>query len=141
MLADKKIIYMAPGPTGDFNRDGRLDMFLPNWWPESRSLLLANETPSGHWLDVAVAGGEGINAQGIGARVLVYPPGKVGDASALLAVREIAVGFGYASGQEAIAHFGLGELDACDVEIMLPYGKGRIERRGVKCDQRIVVTR
>jgi hypothetical protein len=141
MLADKKIIYMAPGPTGDFNRDGRLDMFLPNWWPESRSLLLANETPSGHWLDVAVAGGEGINAQGIGARVLVYPPGKLGDASALLGVREIAVGFGYASGQEAIAHFGLGELDACDVEIMLPYGKGRIERRGVKCDQRIVVTR
>ena len=34
---------------------------------------------------------------------------------ALLGCREIAVGFGYGSGQEAIAHFGLGDRDAVDV--------------------------
>ena len=38
----------------DFDRDGRLDFFLPNWFLNERSLLLRNETPSGNWLDVGV---------------------------------------------------------------------------------------
>ena len=87
MIADKKIVYMAPGPTCDFNRDGKLDMFLPNWWPQAKSLLLANETPGGHWLQIAVQGGGDVNRQGIGSRVLVYPPGKLGEAEALLAAQ------------------------------------------------------
>ncbi len=52
VIKEKKIIYMAPGPSGDFDNDGRLDLFLPNWWIESRSLLLHNETPRGNWLQV-----------------------------------------------------------------------------------------
>jgi hypothetical protein len=139
MVADQRIIYMAPGPTADFDRDGKLDMFLPNWWTAGRSLLLKNETPGGHWLQVAIEGGNGVNQQGIGSRVLVYPPGKLGDAAALLVAKEIAVGFGYASGQEAIAHVGLGELTECDVVVILPHGKGRIERRGAPANQRIVL--
>jgi hypothetical protein len=139
-IADHKAIYMAPGPTCDFNRDGRLDMLLPNWWANDRSLLLANETPGGHWIDVVVKEPAGVNSQGVGSRVLVYPPGKLGDAASLLAVREIAVGFGYASGQEAIAHVGLGELTQCDVEVVLPHGKGKITRRGVKADERVVIS-
>jgi hypothetical protein len=141
MVADRRIIYMAPGPTADFDRDGRLDMFLPNWWTAGRSLLLANETPGGHWLQIAVKGPAGVNPQGIGSRINVYPAGKLGDAASLLAAKEIAVGFGYASGQEAIAHVGLGELTECDVEVILPHGKGKLEQRGVKADQRIVVAR
>ena len=141
VVADHKAIYMAPGPTCDYNRDGRLDMMLPNWWAEDRSLLLANETPGGHWLDVAAKGPTGVNSQAIGARVHVYPAGKLGDASQLLASRDIAVGFGYASGQEAIAHIGLGELTECDVEVILPHGKGRIEKKRVRVDQRIAITK
>jgi hypothetical protein len=140
MIADRKIIYTAPGPTCDYDRDGKLDMYLPSWWASSRSLLLKNETPGGHWLQIAVQPGAGINRQGIGSRVRIYPPGKLGDASSLLACREIAVGFGYASGQEAIAHVGLGELTSCDVEVILPHGKGEMARRGVQADQRIVVS-
>ena len=139
MIADHRIVYMAPGPTCDYNRDGKLDIFLPNWWAEARSLLLANETAGGHWLQVAVQGPPGVNPRGIGARVNVYPPGKLGDASALLAVREIAAGFGYASGQEAIAHFGLSVLAECDVEVILPHGKGTITRKRLKADQRVVI--
>jgi hypothetical protein len=139
VIADHKVIYMAPGPTCDWNRDGKLDMMLPNWWANDRSLLLANETPGGHWLDVAVKGPPGVNPQGIGARVNVYPAGKLGDGTQLLAAREIAVGFGYASGQEAITHIGLGELTECDVEVILPHGKGSIQKRGVKADQRILI--
>ena len=106
MEREQKIVYMAPGPSADFDRDGRLDLFLANWWVKSRSLLLRNETPSGNWLQVAVRGTKGVNRMGIGSVVRLYPAGKMGQKDALLGAREISVGYGYASGQEAIAHFG-----------------------------------
>ena len=139
MEREHKIVYMAPGPTGDFDRDGRLDLFLANWWVNSRSLLLHNETVGGHWLDVQVAGSGGMNRMGVGTTVRVYRSGKLGEPTSLIAAREIAVGFGYASGQEAVAHFGLGELTECDIEISLPNGKGHIEQKAVKADQRITI--
>src|SRR5262249_29943500 len=69
MLRDGKVMYGAAGPSADFDRDGRRDLLLVNWWPESRSLLLRNETKGGHWLTVRVEGGDGVNRMGVGARV------------------------------------------------------------------------
>jgi hypothetical protein len=139
MEREQKVVYMANGPTADFDRDGRLDMFLGNWWVKSRSLLLRNETPSGNWLQVTVQGGKGVNRMGIGSMVRIYPTGKIGQPAALVGARAISVGYGYGSGQEAIAHFGLGELKECDVEVILPHGKGRLERKAVKANQRISI--
>jgi hypothetical protein len=139
MQKDHRIVYMAPGPSGDYNRDGKLDLFLANWWVDDRSLLLKNETAGGKWLDVAVTGPAGVNRQAIGAVVRIYAPGKLGQADALLGTKEIAVGYGYASGQEAIAHFGLGAGEACDIEVILPHGKGKLERKDAKVDQRITI--
>jgi hypothetical protein len=116
-------------------------LFLPNWWTELPSLLLRNESASGNWLDVQVAGTAGVNAMGIGSRVLVYEPGKIGQPKALLGCREIATGYGYASSQEAVAHFGLGNRASVDVEVVLPHGKGKIGEKDVKANQRIVVRR
>jgi hypothetical protein len=142
ILKDKRIIYTAPGPSGDFDNDGRLDVFLASWWVESPSMLLRNETPGGHWLDVRVEGGAGkaVNRMGIGAKVKVYPAGKLGDATALSGCREIAAGYGYASGQAAVAHFGLGTQERADVEVTLPHGKGTVVRQDVKADQRLTIT-
>ena len=53
-------------------------MLLPNWWSESRSLLLRNETPGGNWLDVRVEGTQGVNRMGIGSKIKIYPAGKLG---------------------------------------------------------------
>jgi hypothetical protein len=139
VIREKKVIYMAPGPCGDFDNDGRLDLFLPNWWAEARSLLLRNETPGGNWLRVQVQGSSGVNRMGIGSRVRIYPAGKLGDAAALLGCREIATGYGYASGQPACAHFGLGKLERVDVEIVLPHGKGTWTRNEVKANQLLMV--
>ncbi|QDU25519.1 FG-GAP repeat protein [Anatilimnocola aggregata] len=139
ILKEKKIIYMAAAPSADFDRDGRLDLFLANWWLESPSLLLRNETPDGHWLDVTVEGKDGVNRMGIGARVNVYATGKSGVPSALLGSREIAIGYGYCSGQEAVAHFGLGQNESVDLEVILPHGKGTIVRKDVKANQRLAV--
>lgn len=140
LVKDKKIIYMAPGPCSDFDNDGRLDMFLPNWWIESPSLLLRNETPGGNWLQLQIESARpDVNRMGIGARIRVYPAGKLGDASEMLGCREMAVGFGYASGQPAIGHFGLGEVERVDVEVILPHGKGRIVSEGVAANQRMTL--
>ncbi|MSU77966.1 MAG: CRTAC1 family protein [Gemmataceae bacterium] len=141
IVKDKQIIYMAPGPTADFDRDGRIDIFLPNWWIESRSLLLRNETPAGNWLMVNVVGSDGVNRMGVGSKIRVFPAGKLGDASALLGYREIAIGYGYCSGQEAIAHFGLGNEKRVDVEVTLPHGKGVVTRKNVEVNQRVSVSR
>lgn len=139
MIADHKVTYAAPGPTADFDNDGRLDMFLASWWPEQRSLLLRNETPGGHWLQVQVVGRDGVNRMGIGSRVRLYEAGKLGNPSALVGHQEIAVGYGYVSGQTAIAHFGLGKRDKVDVEVTLPHGRGKRELRNVAAGQRITV--
>lgn len=139
MIREGKIIYSAPAPVGDFDRDGRLDIFLANWWIESPSLLLRNETQGGHWLDVAVAPAKGVNRMGLGAVVRIYEAGKLGQADALLGQREVSASQGYTSGNEAAAHFGLGTVQTIDVEVTLPHGQGKLQRRDVKCDQRIVV--
>jgi hypothetical protein len=139
MVKEKKIVYTAPGPSGDFDNDGRLDFFLASWWPELPSQLLRNETRGGHWLDVRVEGGKGVNRMGIGARVKIFAAGKLGDASALLGCQEISVGYGYASGQAAMAHFGLGVHTLADIEVTLPHGKGMLLRKGVRADQRVTL--
>ena len=120
MIAEKKIIYTAPGPSGDYDRDGRLDLFLASWWPEASSMLLRNETDGGNWLDVGVTGPIGVNRMGIGSRIDLYESGQVGDEESLIGSRQIQVGFGYASGQEAFAHFGLGSREQCDVLVTYP---------------------
>ncbi|MCI0378071.1 MAG: CRTAC1 family protein [Gemmataceae bacterium] len=139
MKKEGKIVYMASAPSADFDRDGRLDLFLANWWVDKDSLLLRNETKSGNWLAVDVRGGKSGNRQGIGARVHVYEAGKLGRKDALLSATEIAVGYGYASGQEAAAHIGLGTRTTCDVEVILPHGQGRVTKSDVQANQRLTI--
>jgi hypothetical protein len=142
LIKERKMIYMAPGPTADYDNDGRMDIFLANWWIEAPSLLLHNETPGGNWLQVQLSPASGdakVNRMGIGSRINVYPAGKLGDAKSLLACREMAVGFGYASGQPAIAHFGLGDAASVDVEVVLPHGNGKLVEKGVKANQRVMI--
>jgi hypothetical protein len=136
---EQKVIYTAPGPTGDYDNDGRIDLFLPNWWPDARSMLLHNETKSGNWLRVQVEGTNGVNRMGIGARVNVYPAGQLGQPAALLGCREIATGYGYASGQPAYAHFGLGKTEKVDIEVVLPHHKGTLTQRGIAANQVVKV--
>lgn len=164
MIADGKVIYTAPGPTADFDQDGRLDMFLPSWWPERRSLLLRNETAAGHWLQVAGAantpaantpaantpkerlaaaasppGTRRVNRQHLGTRIEIYLPGRIGEPAALLGCRELCTGFGYASAQPAIAHLGLGPHATVDVRLVAPHGGSARELRNVRANQQLVV--
>lgn len=133
------MVYFPAGPSGDYDHDGRLDLLLVNWFAGNHSRLLRNESPNKHnWLDVQVAG-RTTNRMGIGAKVRVYLPGKSENPAALLGYQEIATGYGYASGQPAVAHFGLAATTTVDVVVMLPSGK-TTENRNVKSNQRLVVS-
>ncbi len=133
VLKERKITYTACAPVCDFARDGRLGIGFPVWWEEEAPMLLKNETKGGGWLDVRVEGGGKVNRQGVGAVVRLIDGGKV------VATREITLGHGWCSGGEAGVHFGLGARAAVDVEVTLPHGGGKVVKRGVKANQRVVV--
>ncbi|HYG76268.1 MAG TPA: CRTAC1 family protein [Planctomycetota bacterium] len=139
VYAEGKITYTAPAPVGDFNNDGKLDIFYCEWSIQRPSLLLRNDTPGGNFLQVQVQvkGKNSCNAQGIGCKIRAYKPGKAGDASALLFSQEIAIGYGYTSGQPAIAHLGLGAETSVDLQIIPPHGKEPITLQNVKANQRL----
>jgi len=141
LAAGGKLMYFAPGPSSDFDGDGRLDLMLPNWFATQPSLLLNNETDGGAYLDVAVVGAGGINRDGIGSMVRAYAPGQalLAGGEDFVASEQITTGYGYASGQAPVAHLGLGERDKCDVVVTLPHGKGRIVRRNVETNRRLVI--
>lgn len=136
MLSERKITYAAPAPTCDFDRDGRLDMFFGSWWSDTPSMLLRNTTPGGHWIEIEVQGDGKTNRMGIGTRIDIYRAESTDDPSALIGSKEIATGFGYASSQQAIAHFGLpGDLPV-DVVLTLPHENGKRELRQLQPHQR-----
>jgi hypothetical protein len=141
MIKEGKIIYTAAAPSGDFDNDGRVDIFFSSWWTETPGMLLKNTTPGGNWLKVQVQGNpeHHMNRQGIGARVKIYPTDKVGDDKTLLGCVEIAAGYGYSSGQEAIAHFGLGDVKQVAVEVTYPHTGAKFTQSDVAANQRILI--
>jgi len=126
--------YWVAGPTADIDRDGRLDVFLVEFDPALPSLMLRNESASGHWLEVSVGHEFG---SGIGWRVEIYEPGAAGDVSALLGAREITTTQGYSSGVAAVAHFGLGDHEQVDVRLTPPGDGEMMILEGVAGDQHL----
>jgi hypothetical protein len=125
------MVYYPAGPSLDFDNDGRIDLFLVNWFQGNHCRLLHNQTPKKNWLDVHVQGKK-MNRMGIGAQVKIYRAGT----RDLLGFQEVTTGYGYASGQVAYCHFGLNDVGHVDVEVKLPGGPtGRQEK--VAANQRI----
>jgi hypothetical protein len=129
--------YYPAGPSADFDRDGRIDLFLVNWFQGNHSRLLRNVSPARNWLTVRATGPT--NRDGIGAKVAIYRTGTIGRPEGLIGYQEVAVGYGYASGQLPVAHFGLADEGTVDVRVTLPNGKP-VDRPGTKANQVLVVT-
>jgi len=125
------MVYYPAGPTGDFDSDGRLDIFLINWFAGRRCTLLRNESPVRRWLDVQAVG-KTVNRMGIGAQVRVTKAGK------LLGFQEVTTGYGYASGQRAYCHFGLADETSVDVQVTFPNGK-KVTKESVAADRLLTV--
>lgn len=130
--------YFISAAVADYNRDGRPDVFMGEFDPSQIPPLYDNESPgNGHWLNVRVSAPK--NPFGIGARVLVYPRGRSGQADALLGMSEIQVGNGFSTAGEAIAHFGLGDAKAVDVVVQLPFGEGTVRRHVTRVDRTVAL--
>ncbi len=120
--------HWVAAPTADYDRDGRMDIFLLEWEPALPSILLRNESGTGNWLEVSVDAEKG---HGIGWRISLF------DGSKLIGSREITVTQGYSAGVLPIAHFGAG--DATDLTVMLdpPGEKDSIVIDGIEPNQHI----
>jgi hypothetical protein len=130
--------YYAAAPATDFDRDGRIDLFLASWFEHVPNRLFRNVTDAGNWLMVRVDGrGQSLNSMGIGAVVRVYGAGRLGQPEHLLGRHDVAIGTGYSSGDEALAHFGLGKAQQCDLEVT--WGEHRVSRAGVGANQMITM--
>lgn len=125
-------VYFPAGPTADYDNDGRVDLFLVNWFAGNHSRLLRNNSQSGGWLRVRLRSAGKENREGIGSKVTLRSGDK------LVGHGEITTGYGYASGQIPTAHFGLGDETSVDVEIRTPGGQ-TVRRKGVKKDQTLTI--
>ncbi len=101
------MIYFPAGPSADFNQDGKMDIFLVNWFRGETSHLLQNRTKTGNWLRVKAP---------IGSKIKLFSGEK------LIGYQQLYIGYGYASGQIPVCHFGVGSLKTVHLEITLPGG-------------------
>lgn len=135
---ERMVGYYAAAPTTDFDRDGRIDIFLASWFEHLPNYLFRNVTDAGNWLTVRVDGRrKKLNSMGIGAVARVYAAGRLGEPEHLLGRHDIAIGTGYASGDEAMAHFGLGKAEQCDLEVR--WRKQRMVRLNVAANQAVAM--
>lgn len=122
--------YFAPGPMADYDRDGKVDIFLPTWFEDLPNYLFRNTTAGPAGVTIRVKSqAQGFNPLGIGAVVSVYDAGHSGEPEHLITRTDITIGNGYASGEEALAHIGIGKGPA-DVRVV--WQGVVIDRPGVK---------
>ena len=131
------MVYYPAGPSADYDADGRVDLFLVNWFEGNHSRLLHNDSAPRQWLKVRVVG-KTFNRMGLGSQIAVYVRGQLGEPAALLGYQELSIGYGYSSGQTAECHFGLGDVKSVDVRVTLPSGR-IIDRRDVAAGSTLVV--
>jgi len=90
---------------GDFNRDGRPDLFIPA--QDGRNRLLLNETPAvGNWIAVKLTGST-VNRMAVGASVEVTVQGR-------RLVRTVSRGDSFNAQSSPTLHFGLGNAVRID---------------------------
>lgn len=109
--------YLVTGVEIDANRDGRIDVFQVEWFPDHHSPLFVNEGGGGTWVQLDL--GDTPAAPG-GSRIELRSP----DDDSILGAAWVATSTGYAAGPAPIVHIGLGELDTTHVRAIIePVGR------------------
>ncbi|MFU8888223.1 MAG: CRTAC1 family protein [Trueperaceae bacterium] len=105
----------------DYDRDGHLDLVL-GVWDEGYALYRnTGAAASSHrWLGLVLIGGGPVNADAVGAKVLVTT------SDGRTQVRQVVNGASLGAGHDLALHFGLGPHDVEEVVIVWP--DGRIQR-------------
>jgi hypothetical protein len=119
--------YWPTGVNADFDRDGDVDMFAAEWFPELPSRYFENRTAGGGSIEVEV----GPEGRSFGAVVNVYRPGGLGRGERPFFSREVSSTESYGGGALHRLHAGLGRLRTVEVEVIAPWTGHRRVVRGV----------
>ena len=85
---------------GDYNNDGFLDIFVPEYYQGNGGKLYRNNGNTNKWVEIQLYGMNS-NKDGIGAKITV-------ETSTKRQIRQVIAGSGFGSQNSLIQHFGLG---------------------------------
>jgi hypothetical protein len=116
----KDVTVSAGVAWADYDLDGDLDLFVANWGgSDEDNALYCNQTHDRHWLVVSLVGRRS-NRMGLGARVRLRA--QI-DGINRWQTRWMLPATGYASQNQPVVHFGLGDAARVDVlEVTWPSG-------------------
>lgn len=104
----------------DIDTDGDLDLYVANWGDGDQDNVLYQNLSQGTWLKLGITGSAS-NRMGVGARVTVTTR-HAGQLSRQ--TRWLHTSTGYASQNEPVIHFGLGEATSVE-ELSIEWPSGR----------------
>jgi len=117
---------------GDFNQDGKVDLFLANSGNDGNQLFLNQHENDHHWVQFKTIGTLS-NRAGIGTSITLEADGRT-------QVDEVCAGSGYASQNSLTLHFGLGETEQIDrLTVRWPNGLTEVYEDLV-VDQKYILT-
>jgi hypothetical protein len=142
---EKSPRYWPTGVNGDFDRDGKIDMFVAEWFPELPCRYFENTTRAGGSIEVEVDP----PSRAFGAVVNVYDPKRAspgtvsrrsdGARGALFFCREVCSTESYGGGMVRQVHVGLGARQRVDVEVIAPWTGKTVVVRDVRDGQTLPV--
>ena len=113
----------------DYDNDGDVDVFVVNL--NDTPTLLRNETGDDNWLIVSLAGSGRDNSKGLGSRVRLQTASSI-------QWRSVNGASSYLSHNDTRVHFGLGQQERGDVEVLWLSGE-RQSYRNVEANRVLVV--
>ena len=120
-----KKFYSTGAAAADVDLDGDLDLFVAN--KDTNSVLYLNPSNNKNFLKIKLTGVRS-NRDAIGAKIWLYPAGKLDRKEALLGYREITAGGGYLSQNSLVQHFGVSIPVPYDVRVRYPSGREQVIR-------------
>ncbi len=85
----------------DYDKDGFLDIFVPEYYQGNGGKLYHNNGNNNHWVEFELEGRHS-NRDGIGTKLILESPGSH-------QIRQVIAGSGFGSQNSLIQHFGLGQ--------------------------------
>lgn len=101
--------------SADFDQDGRVDLVIGNI-DEGYKLYRNVDESDNNWLAFKLIGADGINRDAVGSRVYVTTDEGT-------QMQEIIAGGSLGAGSELVLHFGVGEVESADIEIVWTNGE------------------